>query len=211
VVFPPAFDDDPEFSQRIEDFTVEHFVAHSPVDGEDVPAPLKRPYDGLAYWKRSKPNAPTVVGLDLAKNVFYVHVGDASGHAIASKCLTRRELLPFFEVLSACLVGIEARATAHHWARQLQRFGHDVRLIPLGYVKPYVRRGAKNDAADAAAIREAVIRPNMRLVTIKSEGNQAFLMLHRARGLLVRRRTMTACVIRAHLPEYGIIVAQGRH
>lgn len=132
-------------------------------------------------------------------------------HTVASKRLTRRELLPFFEALPACLVGIEACATAHHWARQLQRFGHDVLLIPPGYVKPYVRRGAKNDAADAAAICEAVTRPNMRFVTIKSEEDQAFLMLRRARGLLVRQRTMAACAIRAHLAEYGIIVAQGRH
>ncbi|MEQ8784292.1 MAG: IS110 family transposase [Roseibium album] len=154
---------------------------------------------------------PTVVGLDLAKNVFHVHVADVSGHTVASKRLTRRELLPFLRALPACLVGIEACATAHHWARQLQRFGHDVRLIPPGYVKPYVRRGAKNDAADAAAICEAVTRPNMRFVTIKSEEDQAFLMLHRARGLLVRQRTMAACAIRAHLAEYGIIVAQGRH
>lgn len=154
---------------------------------------------------------PAVVGLDLAKNVFHVHVSDASGATIASKRLTRRELLAFFEALPACLVGIEACATAHNWARQLQRFGHDVRLIPPGYVKPYVRRGAKNDATDAAAICEAVTRPNMRFVAIKSEEDQAFLMLHRARELLVRQRTMAACAIRAHLAEYGIIVAQGRH
>ena len=101
--------------------------------------------------------------------------------------------------------------TAHNWARQLQGFGHDVRLIPPGYVKPYVRRGAKNDASDAAAICEAVTRPNMRFVPIKSREDQAFLMLHRARGLLVRQRTMAACAFRSHLAEYGVIVAQGRH
>ncbi|MEL6682218.1 MAG: IS110 family transposase, partial [Pseudomonadota bacterium] len=91
---------------------------------------------------------PTTVGLDLAKNVFHVHVADALGHTIDSKKLARRELLPFFEALPPCLIGIEACATAHNWARQLQGFGHDVRLIPPGYVKPFVRRGAKNDASD---------------------------------------------------------------
>lgn len=150
---------------------------------------------------------PTTVDLDLAKNVFHVHVADASGCTIDSKRLSRRELLPFFETLTACLIGIEACATAHNWARQLQGLGHEVRLIPPGYVKPYVRRGAKNDAA----ICEAVTRPNMRFVPIKSREDQAFLMLHRARGLLVRQRTMAVCAFRAHLAEYGVIVPQGRH
>jgi transposase len=154
---------------------------------------------------------PATIGLDLAKNIFHVHVTDADGHAILRKRLARREVLPFFTTISCCLIGIEACATAHHWARQLQRLGHDVRLIPPGYVKPYVRRGAKNDASDAAAICEAVTRPGMRFVPIKTEQDQAFLMLHRARGLLVRQRTMAACAIRAHLAEYGIVVAQGRH
>jgi transposase len=154
---------------------------------------------------------PAVIGLDLAKNIFHVHIADVSGRTLDSKRLTRRELLPFFESLSSCLIGIEACATAHNWARQLQGFGHDVRLIPPGYVKPYVRRGAKNDASDAAAICEAVTRPNMRFVPINSREDQAFLMLHRARGLLVRQRTMAACAFRAHLAEYGVIVAQGRH
>lgn len=154
---------------------------------------------------------PTTVGLDLAKNVFHVHVADASGSVIASQRLTRRDLLPFFEALPACLVGIEACATAHNWARRLQAIGHDVRLISPDHVKPYVRRGAKNDATDAAAICEAITRPHMRFVPIKTEEDQAFLMLHRARGQLVRQPTMTACAIRSHLAEFGIIVAQGRH
>jgi transposase len=153
---------------------------------------------------------PATVGFELAKNVFHVHVADASGSTIDSKRLTRHELLPFFKALPPCLVGIEACATAHDWARQLKGLGHDVRLIPPGCVKPYVRRGAKNDATAAAAICEAVTRPNMRFVPIKSREDQAFLMLHRARGLLVRQRTMAACAFRAHLAEYGIIVAQGR-
>ena len=154
---------------------------------------------------------PATVGLDLAKNVFHVHVADASGRTLDSKRLSRRELLPFFESLPSCLIGIEACATAHNWARQLQRLGHDVRLIPPGYVKPFVRRGAKNDATDAAAICEAVTRPNMRFVPVKLREDQAFLMLHRARGILVRQRTMAACAFRAHLAEYGVIVPQGRH
>ncbi|MBE0702240.1 MAG: IS110 family transposase [Pseudonocardiaceae bacterium] len=154
---------------------------------------------------------PATVGLDLAKNVFHVHVVDASGRTIDSKRLTRRDLLPYFKALPLCLIGIEACASAHNWARQLQGLGHDVRLIPPSYVKPFVRRGAKNDATDAAAICEAVTRPNMRFVPIKSRDDQAFLMLHRARGLLVRQRTMAACALRAHLAEYGIIVAQGIH
>ena len=104
---------------------------------------------------------PATVGLDLAKNVFHIHVADASGRTLDSKRLSRRELLPFFESLPSCLIGIEACATAHNWARQLQKLGHDVRLIPPGYVKPFVRRGAKNDATDAAAICEAVTRPNI--------------------------------------------------
>ncbi|WP_305853190.1 IS110 family transposase [Bradyrhizobium sp. CCBAU 53338] len=108
-------------------------------------------------------------------------------------------MMSFFSSLTPCLVGIEACATAHHWAREIRQFGHDVRLIPPAYVKPYLRRGAKNDAADAAAICEAVSRPNMRFVPIKSAENQGFLMLHRARGLLVRQRTMTACAIRLTL------------
>ncbi len=111
---------------------------------------------------------PTTVGLDLAKNVFHVHVADASGSVITSQRLTRRDLLPFFEALPACLVGIEACATAHNWARRLQAIGHDVRLISPDHVKPYVRRGAKNDATDAAAICEAITRPHMRFVPIKT-------------------------------------------
>lgn len=154
---------------------------------------------------------PATVGLDLAKNVFHVHVADAFGKTLDSKRLARRDLLPFFKALPSCLIGIEACATAHNWARQLQELGHDVRLIPPAYVKPYVRRGAKNDATDAAAICEAVTRPNMRFVPIKSREDQAFLMLHRARGLLVRQRTMAACAFRAHLAEYGVTIAQGRH
>jgi transposase len=150
------------------------------------------------------------IGLDIAKHVFHVHAVDTQGQVTSRQRLRRGEIVSFFSSLSPCLVGIEACASAHYWAREIQRFGHDVRLIPPAYVKPYVRRGAKNDAADAAAICEAVSRPNMRFVPIKSVENQGFLMLHRARGLLVRQRTMTACAIRAHFAEFGIIVGQGR-
>jgi transposase len=106
------------------------------------------------------------------------------------------------------LVGIEACANAHYWAREIQRFGHDVKLIPQAYVRPYLRRGAKNDAADAAAICGAVPRPNMRFIPIKSVETQGFLMLHRASGFLVRQRTMTSCAIRAHFAEFGIVVGK---
>lgn len=151
------------------------------------------------------------IGLDLAKHVFHVHAADGSGEAVLRRRLSRRELLPFFASVRPCLVGIEACATAHHWARQLRAQGHDMRLIPPAYVKPYVRRGAKNDASDAAAICEAVTRPGMRFVAVKGEAEQAFLMLHRARRLLVGHRTMTSCALRAHLAEFGIAIPQGRH
>ncbi|MDF0522926.1 IS110 family transposase [Bradyrhizobium yuanmingense] len=150
------------------------------------------------------------IGLDISKHVFHIHAVDSQGQVAGRQRLRRGEIVSFFSSLAPCLVGIEACATAHHWAREIGQFGHDVRLIPPAYVKPYLRRGAKNDAADAAAICEAVSRPNMRFVPIKSAENQGFLMLHRARGLLVRQRTMTACAIRAHFAEFGIIVGQGR-
>lgn len=150
------------------------------------------------------------IGLDLSKHWFQVHGVDAAGEVVVRRRLRRSEVLPFFASLPRCLVGAEACATAHHWARELQRLGHEVRLMPPAYVKPFVRRRAKNDAADAAAICEAVTRPGMRFVPVKSAEQQGFLMLHRARGLLVRQRTMTVCAIRAHLAEFGIVAAQGR-
>lgn len=150
------------------------------------------------------------IGLDLAKHWFQVHGVDAEGRVVVRKRLRRREVIPFFASLPRCLVGAEACATAHHWARELKELGHEVRLMPPGYVKPFVRRQAKNDATDAAAICEAVMRPNMRFVPVKSPEQRGFLMLHRARGLLVRQRTMTACAIRAHLAEFGVVAGQGR-
>ena len=150
----------------------------------------------------------TTIGFDLAKHVFQVHGVNASGTAVLRKRLRRAEVLPFFAGADPCLVGMEACATAHHWARELARLGHTVKLMPPAYVKPYVKRG-KNDAADAEAICEAVGRPNMRFVPVKSTDQQAVLMLHRTRALLVRQRTMLANALRAHLAEFGIIVAQG--
>jgi transposase len=148
------------------------------------------------------------VGLDLAKNVFQVHGIDDKGNIIARRQLRRADVLPFFEQLPRCLVGLEACASAHHWARAIAALGHSVRLMPPAYVKPYVKRG-KTDAADAEAICEAVTRPTMRFVAIKSEEQQATLMLHKARDLLVRQRTMLMNALRAHLAEYGIVSAQG--
>ena len=150
----------------------------------------------------------TTIGLDLAKHVFQVHGVDAAGNVVVRKRLKRSEVTAYFAGLEPCLVGIEACSTSHYWAREIGRFGHVVRLMPPAYVKPYVKRG-KNDAADAEAICEAVTRPNMRFVAAKTPDQQASLLLHRARRLLVQQRTMTACAIRSHLAEFGIIVGQG--
>ncbi len=150
----------------------------------------------------------TTIGFDIAKHVFQVHGVGESGVAVLRKRLRRAEVLPFFAGTDPCLVGVEACATAHHWARELTKLGHTVKLIPPAYVKPYVKRG-KTDAADAEAICEAVTRPSMRFVPMKSADQQAVLMLHRTRALLVRQRTMLANALRAHLAEFGIIVAQG--
>jgi len=150
----------------------------------------------------------TTVGLDLAKNVFQVHGIDGSGTIIVRRRLRRADVLPFFEQLPRCLVGLEACASAHYWARAIAALGHTVKLMPPAYVKPYVKRG-KTDAADAEAICEAVTRPTMRFVTIKTEEQQATLMLHKTRDLLVRQRTMLMNALRAHLAEYGIVSAQG--
>jgi transposase len=151
-----------------------------------------------------------VIGLDIAKQVFQVHAADKSGRPVAQVRLRRAQVLDYFRSLPSCLVGMEACATAHHWARELVALGHEVRLMPPGYVKPYVKRN-KTDAADAEAIAEAVTRPTMRFVPVKSAENQAMLMLHRTRELLVRQRTMLATALRAHLAEFGIVAPQGIH
>ena len=124
--------------------------------------------------------------------------------AVIRRQLKRGQVLPFFEKLPPCLVGMEACATSHHWAREIAKFGHEVRLMPARYVKPYVKRN-KNDAADAEAICEAVSRPSMRFVEIKTPEQQAVLMLHRTRHLFVRQRIALVNAIRAHLAEFGIV------
>jgi transposase len=150
----------------------------------------------------------TTIGLDLAKNIFQIHGVDAAGNVLLRKQLRRGDVLRFFGGLSPCLVGMEACATAHHWARELAKLGHTVRLMPPAYVKPYVKRG-KTDAADAEAIAEAVTRPTMRFVAAKTAEQQAILMLHKVRDLLVRQRTMLINALRGHLAEFGIIAARG--
>jgi transposase len=150
----------------------------------------------------------TTIGLDLAKSVFQVHGVDGSGATVIRRQLRRRQVLSFFSKQPPCLVGLEACATAHHWARAIAALGHEVRLMPPRYVKPYVKRN-KNDAADAAAICEAVTRPTMRFVAVKSAAQQSALMLHRTRDLMVRQRTMLVNAIRAHLAEFGIVAPVG--
>jgi transposase len=150
------------------------------------------------------------IGLDIAKHVFQVHGVDADGKVVLRRQLRRDGVVEFFKCQPRCLVGVEACASAHHWARLIAAFGHEVRLIPPTRVKPYVQRGKKNDANDAAAIAEAVTRPHMAFVPVKNEGQQAMLMLHRTREILVRQRTMLINALRAHLAEFGIIAAQGR-
>ena len=150
----------------------------------------------------------TTIGLDLAKHVFQVHGVDANEAVVEKRRLRRGQVLGYFAKLAPCRVGLEACATAHFWARELRRLGHEVRLIPPQYVKAYLKRG-KNDAADAAAICEAATRPSMRFVPIKSEEQQAVLIMHRARDLLVRQRTQLINALRGHLAEFGLIEAQG--
>ena len=148
------------------------------------------------------------IGLDIAKRVFQAHGVDAAGRAVVRRKLGRAEVLDFFRVLPRCLVGIEACGTAHHWAREIRALGHEVQLVPAAYVKPYVKRG-KTDAADAEAICEAVTRPTMRFVPIKTPEQQAVLVLHRTRDLLVRQRTMLVNALRGHMAEFGIVARQG--
>jgi transposase len=147
--------------------------------------------------------------LDIAKNVFQVHGIDAAEKVVVRRQLRRKQMMAFFEGLPACLVGIEACATSHHWARELTRLGHEVRLMPAKDVKAYVKRN-KNDAADAEAICEAVRRPTMRFVGVKSTEQQGRLMQHRTRDLLMRQRTQTINALRAHMAELGIVAPQGR-
>jgi transposase len=151
----------------------------------------------------------TTIGLDLAKNVFQIHGIDRDERVVVRKQVRRGQVLRFFQDLSPCLVGLEACATAHHWARELTKLGHTVRLMPAKDVKAYVKRN-KNDAADAEAICEAVRRPTMRFVQVKSVEQQAQLMPHRARDLLIRQRTQLINAMRAHFAELGMTAPQGR-
>ncbi len=155
-------------------------------------------------------NEISTIGIDIAKNVFQVHGISENGEVIVRRQLRRRQVLAFFKKLRPCLIGMEACATSHHWARDFAKFGHEVRLMPPRYVKPYVKRN-KNDAADAEAICEAVTRPNMRFVPIKTVEQQSVLMLHRTRQLFVRQRTTVINAIRAHLAEFGIVAGVGRN
>lgn len=150
----------------------------------------------------------STIGLDLAKNVFQVHGISATGEVVIRKALRRSQMLPFFEKLPPCMVGAEACGTSHHWARELTKLGHEVRLMPAAYVKPYVKRG-KNDAADAEAICEAVTRQTMRFVPIKSREQQAALSLHRVRSLLIKQRTQLVNMMRSVLAELGIAIPVG--
>ena len=150
----------------------------------------------------------TTMGLDIAKHWFQVHGVDASGQVVVRRKLRRSEVLVFFQSLPPCLIGMEACATAHYWAHELTALGHTVKLMPPAYVKAYVKRN-ENDAADAEAICEAVGRPSMRFVPVKDAEQQSVLMLHRARSLLVRQRTMLVNALRAHMAEFGIIAPQG--
>jgi transposase len=151
----------------------------------------------------------TTIGLDIAKNVFQVHGIDAGERVVVRKQLRRGQVMAFFEALSPCVIGMEACGTAHYWARELRKLGHEVRLMPAKDVKAYLKR-QKNDAADAAAICEAVRRPTMRFVPIKSAEQQGQLMQHRTRDVLIRQRTQLINALRGHLAELGIVAAQGR-
>jgi transposase len=148
----------------------------------------------------------TTIGLDLAKSVFQVHAVDEMGSVMMRKRLRRSQVLTFFAGIPPCLVGLEACATAHHWTRELIALGHEARLMPPNYVKRN-----KHDVADAEAICEAVRRPSMRFVSVKTVEQQSALMMHRARDLLIRQRTMLVNALRGHLAEFGLIEAQGRH
>lgn len=155
-------------------------------------------------------NEAITIGIDLAKNVFQVHGVAPDGTVVIRRQLRRGQMLSFFEKQPPCLIGMEACATSHHWARELVRLGHEARLMPPCYVKPYVKRN-KNDMADAEAICEAVTRPTMRFVAIKTAEQQSVLILHKSRQLFVRQRTTLINAIRGHLAEFGIVAGVGRN
>jgi transposase len=175
----------------------------APQNGIDVPRWLL-----LATKQEASMAEVSTIGLDLAKNVFQVHGADPSGEVVFRRRLRRNRLLRFFADQQPCLVAMEACGGAHYWAREISKLGHEVRLIPPVYVKPFVKR-QKNDAADAEAICEAAQRPTMRFVPIKSEATQAAAVAFRARDLLVRQRTQMINALRGHLSEFGLIVPKG--
>jgi len=148
------------------------------------------------------------VGLDLAKTIFQLHGADGAGRAVLRKKLRRAQVLDFFGQLPRCVVAMEACGGAHFWGREIGKLGHEVRLIPAAYVKPFVKR-QKNDAADAEAICEAAVRPSMRFVPVKSEDVQGAAMVFRVRELLIRQRTQTINALRGHLTEFGEVVPKG--
>lgn len=151
----------------------------------------------------------STIGLDIAKQSFHAHGADASGRQLFSRKIARGKLLEFFVGQPRCVVALEACGGAHHWARELIAMGHEVRLLPASYVKPFVKRH-KNDAVDAEAICEAAQRPSMRFVAVKSEEQQASALVFRARDLFVRQRTQTINALRGHMAEYGWVAPQGR-
>jgi transposase len=148
------------------------------------------------------------IGLDIAKSVFQVHGVETATGSIFKKRLRRSQMLEYFAGLEPSLIGIEACGSAHHWARELSKLGHEVKLIPPVYVKPYVKRG-KSDALDAEGICEALTRPTMRFVPIRSEENQAVLMLHKVRDQFVKQRTTLVNMLRSHMAEFGIVAPKG--
>jgi transposase len=164
----------------------------------------------IPFTKEATTMKMTTIGLDLAKNMFQLHGVDERGRVVLKKQLKHARVLPFFAQLEPCLIGMEACGGAHHWAREFEKFGHTVKLMAPQFVKPYVKTN-KNDAADAEAICEAVDRPNMRFVPIKTGEQQAVLALHRARQSLVKARTAQANQMRGLLAEYGIVIPPGIH
>lgn len=155
-------------------------------------------------------NNVALIGLDIAKNIFQVHAAGGDGRELFRKRLRRDQVEPFFRELPPCRVGLEACPGAHYWARRLRECGHDVKLLPAQFVRPYVKSN-KNDAADAEAICEAMTRPTMRFVPIKEEKQQEVLVIHRVRELLIRQRTQLINAIRGHLTEFGIIGPNRAH
>ncbi len=151
----------------------------------------------------------TTIGIDLAKNVFAIHGVDELGNVVVKRTLRRSQVLPFFRKLEPCLIGMEACGSAHYWARKLIDLGHEVKLMPPSYVKPYIKRG-KSDEIDAEGCCEAVGRPNMHFVPVKSEEQQSIVALHRARYLLMRQKTQTANSIRSLCAEFGVVAPKGR-